>query len=371
MTAADDHSPYTHRELSLLRSFSTIRSSLVDDATPRQENHCHGEDSHVIAAHQKSQDKRERRGISQSRDSAFQDRSGSQGARRVTIAAPAATTRHGTKASPTSVGAGSLQPQSQVLPPPPFANSGVVALQPPPAPFQRRPFAPFTAKQAHGMVTMLASERRQRRHHEVRRGSEDPVPPSEIQVPFQARRRGFRRDYSLGDSARCFSHLIFHSPMHQATRAAASLKKHDFAFVRRSDGSYVYSIVAYRQAPRVPGEEEFMIFVIDGAGSTKVVERRYWGTFVRLVAAERMDLDIHEGMRGSTGPRNPPSPVELEPHIQFQECPVLCQEIGPPVLCQVIKDGGDCTPVDSIVFSSSMYNDDDCSAISSVSDRAM
>lgn len=102
--------------------------------------------------------------------------------------------------------------------------------------------------------------------------------------------RGFREDYSLGDSARDPSHMIIGPATNQTV---SSLKKLDFAFVKRRDGSYSYAILACRGKKQVKGSslqqtstkrEEYMIFVVDDIGSRKMIFKRNWDLSVRLVA---------------------------------------------------------------------------------------
>ena len=85
--------------------------------------------------------------------------------------------------------------------------------------------------------------------------------------------QGFRRDYLIGEALRSPSHM---SPR-SSSGAIASLNKHDFAFVKRSDGSFSYGIVARRI-------DESLFFVISGVGHTKLVEKRHWRTCIRLVS---------------------------------------------------------------------------------------
>ena len=116
-----------------------------------------------------------------------------------------------------------------------------------------------------------------------------PVSSSAQEPPFD----GFRKDYKLGETLRSPSHMIVESTPQIATRAVGTLKKHDFAFVKRSDGSYSYAIVAYRSMEPIKGssrhdaskdppvEEECMAFIINDTGSTKTIRRRHWSDLVR------------------------------------------------------------------------------------------
>ena len=81
----------------------------------------------------------------------------------------------------------------------------------------------------------------------------------------------------------------------RALRAVKTLRRHDFAFVKRSNGTFTYAILAYRSlAPIEPKLEdattapleEFMSFVVCDEGSTKTIRKRDWSTQVRLVARD-------------------------------------------------------------------------------------
>ena len=87
----------------------------------------------------------------------------------------------------------------------------------------------------------------------------------------------FRQDYALGDTVRSPSDMIIKATPEDAMDAADSLLKHDFAFVKRSDGSFTYAILAFRS-------RDSLTFVMSGTGSTKTVSRRRWTESVRPVA---------------------------------------------------------------------------------------
>ena len=97
--------------------------------------------------------------------------------------------------------------------------------------------------------------------------------------------RGFRRDYALGDTARSPAHMILDN------RSVNSLQMHDFAFIKRSDGSYSYAILADRDVRAKKNcnngdTEECMIFVMDLTGATKMIRQGNWDEFVHLVCPE-------------------------------------------------------------------------------------
>lgn len=101
----------------------------------------------------------------------------------------------------------------------------------------------------------------------------------------------FHKDYKLGDTLCCPSHATSEPDSRRACRAVSSLRVHDFAFVKRSDGSFSYAILAYRSMmPTEKGNnksmEECMTFVLGTTGSTKTVFRSQWGKQVRLVSID-------------------------------------------------------------------------------------
>lgn len=110
------------------------------------------------------------------------------------------------------------------------------------------------------------------------------------------RGNGFRRDYSLGDIARCQSHMIIETS-EKALESIDTLKRLDFAFVKRADGSYCYSILACRTLePPVDANnstpsslEEHMVFVVCGKGSRMKLRKNKWAEFVRLVSTEYLE----------------------------------------------------------------------------------
>ena len=103
------------------------------------------------------------------------------------------------------------------------------------------------------------------------------------------RYHGYREDYFLGDVVKSSSHMIIESAPKRAIRAVESLQIHDFAWVKRSDGLYTYAILAYRstspltESPSTKEDEEYMYFVVDDIGSTKMVPKSRWHVNVRLV----------------------------------------------------------------------------------------
>ena len=146
-------------------------------------------------------------------------------------------------------------------------------------------------------------QREEAGHRCHRRGSlSDAATPRRTRSPRRATspallcsppHRGFRDDYVVGEVARSRSHLLFPSTDEDADRAAASLRIHDFAFVKRSNGSFSYAILADRSTEET---EEWMAFVVCLEGSVKMVHKKYWSDHVRLV---REDV------------RHPPSVIDI------------------------------------------------------------
>mmetsp|Transcript_25774 Transcript_25774/g.44001 ORF Transcript_25774/g.44001 Transcript_25774/m.44001 type:complete len:365 (+) Transcript_25774:120-1214(+) len=180
---------------------------------------------------------------------------------------------------------------------------------------------------------------------------------------------GFRRDYKIGDSIRSPSHMIDEPTLEQILQGVNALSKHDFAFIKRSDGSYSYAILAYSSMERVKGTlsmEDSMTFVINSAGATKTVRRRYWSHYVRRVSVEREHRRPDKFVTKTPSvPRCSPS---IDKHLKAYSA-MLCRREGtPPVLCQEIQEETSCDPPSIIEFIAQA--DDECSLISSVSDRA-
>ena len=111
--------------------------------------------------------------------------------------------------------------------------------------------------------------------------------------------REFRVDYNLGDTVRSPSDMLVEPSPHRALQAVDSLRRNDFAFVQRTDGSYSYAILADRFAVPVKKHhvnvkneeaatgmetEECMTFVMEASGATKMIRKKNWGKFIRLVS---------------------------------------------------------------------------------------
>ena len=91
-----------------------------------------------------------------------------------------------------------------------------------------------------------------------------------------------RPHYVLGDSPQCLSHMIIETCPQAAFERVSRLNVHDFAFVKRTNGSWSYAILASRYVDT--NNEEHMVFVLNGIGATKIFKRSQWASCVCCVA---------------------------------------------------------------------------------------
>lgn len=105
-----------------------------------------------------------------------------------------------------------------------------------------------------------------------------------------------RDDYVLGDVIRSSSHMVIESTHDRAIHAVNLLKIHDFAWVKRSDGFYTCAILAYLTPPIEKKSnhhpEEYMYFVVDNSGSTKMILKKHWHDSVRLIFPSNCEDDL-------------------------------------------------------------------------------
>ena len=99
--------------------------------------------------------------------------------------------------------------------------------------------------------------------------------------------------YTIGDVAQSSSHMMIETCPRAALINACQLKTHDFAFVKRSDGSWTYAILAGHC--KDIDNEEVMVFVTNETGCTKVIKQRNWAKSIRGVAT---DKKCNEDVRG-------------------------------------------------------------------------
>jgi hypothetical protein len=99
------------------------------------------------------------------------------------------------------------------------------------------------------------------------------------------------RRLDLGDIARPSE---MHSPSHDSAFEEAHFPIHSFAFVVRSSGEWTYAIFANRAVLK---DQDAIRFVMDKNGSTKILKKRHWTRYIRLV---RDDNDGHSKLIGDT-----------------------------------------------------------------------
>lgn len=90
--------------------------------------------------------------------------------------------------------------------------------------------------------------------------------------------RRSHQPYALGDTLRCPSHMVIERSTASAVRAVDSLNEQDFAFVKRSDGTFTYASLASRSK----GND--MTFSLGGS-TNKTVPMSKWRYCVRLPSA--------------------------------------------------------------------------------------
>ena len=213
--------------------------------------------------------------------------------------------------------------------------------------------------------------------------SSSPLKEEDQEEEPTTRHMGFRSDYTLGEYSRHPSHMI----IPQTTACIDTLGRYDFAFVKRSNGTYSYSILAYRtnstdttrgSSSDIHDEKgECMAFVIDDIGSTKIINKKYWKNYIRLVASEEQSHQDHHPLL---------LPVSQGDHSEKKKNVVFCQEI-PVASCQEMphnnhraqeevnhdqdhQEEDECDELPDMIVFIPQENHDECSLISSVSDKA-
>lgn len=178
------------------------------------------------------------------------------------------------------------------------------------------------ASSSSSLASKLDSDANRKRERRAVSPSQLPVPPfctdsqhsressqerSVKKLPRREMRRASRRGYQLGETARCQSHMAIKSSPDQATRAVDLLHTHDYAFVKRSDGSYSYAIVAFRSYD--PSKGDSLTFVVKEDGSTKTIRRKHWSSMVRVVSTEGSDAKVASTTQMETEDINDGAPV--------------------------------------------------------------
>eukprot|EP00571_Detonula_confervacea_P008007 CAMPEP_0172315980 /NCGR_PEP_ID=MMETSP1058-20130122/26839_1 /TAXON_ID=83371 /ORGANISM="Detonula confervacea, Strain CCMP 353" /LENGTH=300 /DNA_ID=CAMNT_0013030191 /DNA_START=47 /DNA_END=949 /DNA_ORIENTATION=- len=151
------------------------------------------------------------------------------------------------------------------------------------------------------------------------------------------RSKGFRQDYSIGDTVRSLSHMVTKSTPLESFRTANALQKHDFAFIKRTDGSFSYAILAFRslELPHHKRKsydvslEEYMAFVMSGTGTIKMLNRKRWSKDIWLPSMVGLDhLSTrtctkikHEKTRkkDAKGEWSPPSIISFIPTVSSED----------------------------------------------------
>jgi len=205
---------------------------------------------------------------------------------------------------------------------------------------QRQPLSPRTAEVVQEMATKVVNEGHRERRNSMNGVSKSSKP---MRRALEKQYPGFRKDYILGDSVRSPSHMI----TDPTSQAISSLQKHDFAFIKRSDGSYTYAILACRSFVHIKEgteTEKCMTFVMHVKGTTKVIRERHWNDFIRR-----------------------PVSTEEDPHGQAASS-AHTSVANVSTTKSMVSESEDLP--DMISFEPAEVSDEECSLISSVSDRA-
>ena len=117
---------------------------------------------------------------------------------------------------------------------------------------------------------------------------------SEAQVECCYHYSRCRDDYYLGDVVTSASHMVIEHTPERAIQAVDGLQTHNFAWVKRSNGLYTYAILAYRSCststtigPSTDKEEEYMYFVLNNSGLTKMIRKNNWHQSICLVSGKK------------------------------------------------------------------------------------
>ena len=94
--------------------------------------------------------------------------------------------------------------------------------------------------------------------------------------------------FHLGDIGSPQDMMIESNPS-KAFKSIDSLKIHDFAWVKRSCGTWVYAIVAIVKSDQDDSKKSIK-FVLDKKGSSKTFKSKYWIDHIRLVNMQNVSL---------------------------------------------------------------------------------
>lgn len=94
--------------------------------------------------------------------------------------------------------------------------------------------------------------------------------------------------YVLGETVRSASDMSIEQCPQKAAEMASYLKNYDFAFIKRSNGSWTYAILVCRVFltsgnNQKNSREEGMLFVVSDKGCIKMIRKPYWAEFIRVV----------------------------------------------------------------------------------------
>ena len=100
-------------------------------------------------------------------------------------------------------------------------------------------------------------------------------------MPTSSDEKVRKEKYSLGDPIQCLSDVAMNvaSSPELSIEAAGLLRKDDFAFIKRRNGSYTY-------ARLIDCSTERLTFVVCKKGSIKKINRKHWSELIRFVALE-------------------------------------------------------------------------------------
>lgn len=162
-------------------------------------------------------------------------------------------------------------------------------LKMPPLPFPNQ--KPSNSRSSH--VSVPSSRFVCKRNDDVRAVSPTTVSTSFPMACYQQtnHRCSQRSDYTLGETARSSSHMIIETCPQVALQNVSLLKNYEFAFVKRSDRSWTYSILA-RRSQDSSDDEESMMFLLNKEGETKVVEKEKWARNIRCLAVDDSQVNV-------------------------------------------------------------------------------
>ena len=109
----------------------------------------------------------------------------------------------------------------------------------------------------------------------------DTVTKSSDKPKVKSRERMVLPKFHLGDIGSPQDMIIESNPS-KAFQSIDSLKLNDFAWVKRSCGTWVYAIVAIIKSDEDDANKSIQ-FVMDKKGSTKTLKSKYWINHIRLV----------------------------------------------------------------------------------------